>query len=78
MNLKQICDMHAIASVIIVSTCRQYFVAHFIIYNYFFLAEESMLMKARSFGGREMYRKAQSIEMPSCGRFENFKRDGHF
>lgn len=37
-----------------------------------------MLMKARSFGGREMYRKAQSIEMPSCVKFENFIRDGYF
>lgn len=49
----------------------------FIFCNYIF-AEESMLMKARSFGGKDMYRKAQSIEMPSCVRFENFKRDGHF
>lgn len=41
-------------------------------------AEESMLMKARNFGNKEHYRKAQKIETPSCEKFEDFKTTGRF
>lgn len=37
-----------------------------------------MLMKARNFGNKEHYRKAQKIETPSCEKFEDFKTTGRF
>lgn len=44
----------------------------------FFFTEESMLMKARNFGSKDLYRKAQLIETPSCKKFEEFKQNGRF
>ncbi|XP_055309043.1 dnaJ homolog subfamily B member 12-like [Sitodiplosis mosellana] len=40
--------------------------------------KESMLMKARNFGSKDLYRKAQLIETPSCRSFEDFKQNGRF
>lgn len=37
-----------------------------------------MLMKARNFGSKDLYRKAQLIETPSCKKFEDFKQNGRF
>lgn len=33
---------------------------------------DSMLAKARSFGDRELFRKAQNINMPSCDNLQNY------
>jgi len=35
--------------------------------------KDSMLMKARSFGGRDNFRKAQSIETPSCDKYQKLQ-----
>lgn len=35
-------------------------------------------MKARNFGSKDLYRKAQQIETPSCKKFEDFKSNGRF
>lgn len=33
---------------------------------------DSMMSKARSFGDRELYRKAQNINLPSCDNLQKY------
>lgn len=46
--------------------------------NICLFAENTMMKKARQFGSKDLYSKAQAIEMQACDKIDYFHNHGRF